>query len=251
MRIILINNTSINGHFGSSLVIDTIHKKLKDRGLSIGRSIMMHHDWRQEWRMISGADLVIVNGEGSVHDNLRPELLQIASRRPSVLINTVFQNEPETDHLGRFKYISVRESLSQNEMSGHGIVPEVVPDLIFAADVERPEIIHDRIAMDSIMGGMGISPRNNAVEQIGKARTICTGRFHGACMALKWGMPFSAFPSNTHKTIGMMTDAGCSHLYFETQDEAMDNIQPFDGSEYVRKARESIDQMFDDICVLV
>jgi len=247
VRIILINNTSLNGHFGSGLVIDTIHKKLADRGLSVGYSIMMHRDWRQEWRKISGADLVIVNGEGSIHDDLRPDLLEIASKRPSVLINTVFQNEPKTEHLEKFKYISARESFSQKEMLEHGVESVVVPDLIFSADVERPEIIHDRIAMDSILGGMGISPRGNALEQIGKARTICTGRFHGACMALKWGMPLSAYPSNTHKTLGMMNDAGCGHLYFATQEEAMDNIQPFDGSEYVRNARKSIDQMFDDI----
>jgi hypothetical protein len=251
VKIVLVNNTSANGHFGSGLVIDTIHKKLEERGHSVGFSIRMDWNWRRnnhlEKQRLSSADLVIVNGEGSVHDNLRPDLIEIAGKYPCVLINTVFQNEPETEYLEKFKYIAVRESFSQKEMQKHGVNSVVVPDLIFAADVERPEILHDRIAMDSIMGGRGISPRGNALDQIGKARTLCTGRFHGVCMALKWGVPFSAFPSNTHKTLGMMTDAGCSHLYFETQDEAMENIQPFDGSEYVRKAREAIGQMFDDI----
>ena len=61
-----------------------------------------------------------------------------------------------------------------------------------------------------------------------------------------WGMPFSAYPSNTHKTEGMLLDAGCD-LYFPTQAEALDNIGEFDSTQYINHARKAISDMFDRV----
>jgi len=251
MKVAIVNDTSSNNHFGCKLVMDVFRDVFKKRGVRITGTIPVGVHWARDRHSLETANLVVVNGEGSIHDGKYEELIKIAGCYPSVLVNTSFQNMPSAENLGKFKYISVRESFSQRDMSGHGVVPEIVPDLIFAADLPRPNPVYDRVSMDSVLGGEGISPsRCNPLEKIGKARSLCTGRFHGACMALKWGMPFSAYPSNTHKTLGMMTDAGCPHLYFETQEEAEENIQPFDGSEYVANARIKIEKMFDRICDL-
>jgi polysaccharide pyruvyl transferase WcaK-like protein len=53
---------------------------------------------------------------------------------------------------------------------------------------------------------------------------VCTGRFHGAILASMLKIPFTAYPSNTHKIIGMMEDMGLEDLYFRTREEALFNM---------------------------
>lgn len=244
LKIAIVNDTSGFNHFGCDLVMSVYRKQFKARGVDVIGTIPTGADWQQYKHSLMKADLIVVNGEGSIHHGNHRRLIDIAGEFPSVLVNAVYQDMPENDNLGKFEYISVRESFSAKEVDA-----EIVPDLMFASGIERPEPVGDRVVIDSICRSYGISPHNpKLLEIIGRAREMVTGRFHGACLALLWGMPFSAYPSNTHKTLGMMTDAGCEHLYFETQAEAMENVQAFDGSEYVQSARQKINQMFDKIC---
>ena len=251
MQVAIVNDCSGYLHFGCDTVMKVYADEFKKRDVKIRGTIPTGRHWVQYSDLLRAVDLVVVNGEGSIHHGNFPELINIAESYPCVLVNSVFEDVPLNKNLKAFKYISVRESFSKTDMEGHGVSPEIVPDLIFAHDFQRPEVTGDRIVIDSIKASYGISPhRPNALELIGKSKEMVTGRFHGACLALMWGMDFSAYPSNTHKTIGMLTDAGCPHLYFETQEEAEQNVQPFDGSEYVKKARQRISEMFDKICFL-
>lgn len=47
------------------------------------------------------------------------------------------------------------------------------------------------------------------------ARFVLTGRFHGACLAIGLGVPFLAFESNSHKSIGLCADLGRPDLCFD------------------------------------
>ena len=176
------------------------------------------------------------------------ELLEVAKFYPSALINAVYQEVPSNEWIKGFKYISTRESLSQARIAEHGATAEVVPDLIFTHNIPRPKITEDLCVTDSAGKRGGLNPLDaQFIWKMGSAAKVCTGRFHGACLAMLWGMPFSAYPSNTHKTEGMLIDAGCSHLFKPSKQEALESIGEFDASGYIRGARKAIGDMFDRV----
>jgi len=247
-KVVILNDTSVSGHFGGRLVMNALHAGLTLRGIEVLDKVQVREPWEDHRDVMDKADLIIVNGEGSIHHGARMELLEVAKFYPSALINAVYQEVPSNEWIKDFKYISVRESLSQAKVAEHGAVAKVVPDVIFTHTIPRPEIIEDLCITDSAARKGGLNPlETNFIKKMGGSAKVCTGRFHGACLAMLWNMPFAAYPSNTHKTEGMMTDAGCLHLFKPTQEEALEVIDDFDASDYVARARESISEMFNDI----
>lgn len=90
-------------------------------------------------KQIEQADLVIVNGEGSLHHNsrnatyLKHILSQLIDHKPIALINALWQeNDPETwsDILPRLKAVFVRDKQSQQEISNY-VEAQFAPDLTF------------------------------------------------------------------------------------------------------------------------
>lgn len=51
-------------------------------------------------------------------------------------------------------------------------------------------------------------PRVLKYEDIKKSKLVISGRFHGLCLALKYGVPCISVESNTHKQKGMLIDIG-------------------------------------------
>jgi len=248
LKVVIVNDTSSSNHFGCKLVMRAIKENLESRNVEILATTSFKEHWSKAKPYLDKADLVIVNGEGSIHHGKRMELLEIAEQYPSVLINAVYEKVPKNHYLKFFKYVSVRESLSRDAMLKHGVDPVIVPDLIFYNNPERPEVTNDLCVVDSVAIGEGLGPKEDTfMSQMGSAYKVCTGRFHAACLAMLWGMPFSAYPSNTYKTEGMMNDAGCLHLYKNNQEEALNSIGEFDASEYIATARDLINKMFDKI----
>lgn len=94
--------------------------------------------------MMRAADLVIVNGEGTLHDST-PQARALAevgpfcrdAGVPSVLINSVYErNDGEIAAACQaFDRIYVRESNSAHEARAAGLKVEVVPDLTLSSDV--------------------------------------------------------------------------------------------------------------------
>ncbi len=93
------------------------------------------------------ADIVIVNGEGTLHDATRQAKALAAvgpfcrdAGVPSVLINSVYErNDPEVATACRaFDRIYVRESISAYEARRASLKVEVVPDLTLSSDVMDP-----------------------------------------------------------------------------------------------------------------
>ena len=104
---------------------------------------------------------------------------------------------------------------------------------------------------------------------------VLCGRFHGVCFCLKWGIPFLAVESNTHKIQGLLDDANLSHKLLKLRSDesnsgkglAFENIDvPSSGLisalaeraswthqdernrlAYIQNARTEITKCFDEI----
>ncbi len=92
-------------------------------------------------------------------------------------------------------------------------------------------------------------------KRISSKRLIVTGRFHMVCMAMLARTPFVALPGNTHKTEGMLADAGLSHRFrtsppdepdlqgwSEWRDEEVASVEA-----YLQEARGRISRMFSRV----
>jgi hypothetical protein len=183
------------------------------------------------------ADLVLVNGEGSIHHSYRTELLTVANRFPSALINFSIYKYDEAfngavkDGALAFKLVVARESLSAAEWFRlTGKVINVVPDLSFGS-MDFPDYgppTKEFSLFDSVDMGPKRAKELRAIDPFcedfvrlaADYKVWCTGRFHGITLALMLGKPFTAYASNTHKNAGIMADAGLGHLYFGANVEA-------------------------------
>jgi polysaccharide pyruvyl transferase WcaK-like protein len=142
IKAVLLNDTSIANHYGCRIVIDQIHKAADKVGIVVFHSIKMNEDWHASKHLgkIKSAQMVIVNGEGTMHDSREKvkklskvaEFCRAAGVEP-FLINSVYQaNDSDIgDSIKMFKKIYVRESRSQKELLKQGIISEVVPDMVF------------------------------------------------------------------------------------------------------------------------
>jgi hypothetical protein len=160
---------------------------------------------------VNGIDFVVVNAEGSTHHGHHKHLYR-DWKRPAVMINGVWQANRPVD-LSRFLYVSVRESFSAKDMRDCGIKPDVVPDVMLshemAIDGGGGLVVSDSVVSNK--HGIPVT-RANLSAFLHADRLVC-GRFHAACLALNTGKPFSCYPSNTHKTAGMMEDAGLRNYF--------------------------------------
>lgn len=136
-RYALLNDTKKHEggrHLGSSMVTDFLHGSLAFRGFSA------IPDW--SGCQSSRPDLVVFNGEGSLHSNrqrIKDMLKQCQDAKaagvPVVLINSVFQNNAEDigQMLKAFDLVTVRESRSLSEILPWRPDARVVPDVSFEA----------------------------------------------------------------------------------------------------------------------
>lgn len=136
VRAALINDTSRVGHHGCTVVMRRITALAAAAGIEVrGRYPAEMPAERLPW---SDVDLVLVNGEGSLHGDRRIAFDVArwgaeARRRavPSALINTVYQNNGEAiaDLTRAYDLVFCRESASRTALALAGIAAETVPDL--------------------------------------------------------------------------------------------------------------------------
>jgi hypothetical protein len=145
MRAIVFNDTSIDDHHGSQIVMSQLAKLARRAGIEIVISCPLGYAWDgDEWLkgQIGTADLCIVNGEGTMHDDapnamILGRLARFCAEKgvPCFLINSVWQKNVELNELARhFTSIYVRDPLSQQELAKAGLKSEVVPDLTLSLE---------------------------------------------------------------------------------------------------------------------
>lgn len=192
----------------------------------------------------AAADIVIVNGEGSIHHS-RPRAQRLAAlgpycrdvlRLPSILLNaTLFANEPALyDDLRAFTAIAVRDRASAAELQRFGIANAIhAPDLSLRHELRgfrQPPGATPRIGFtDSIQKSTtevlqrigterGYIDCNIRVARrmpgmidsyaglIGSLDLLLTGRYHAVCYAIGTMTPFVAIESNTNKISALAMD---------------------------------------------
>lgn len=140
-KAVLLNDTRVDLHHGCDRVWQSLVMNCATVGIDIFATAPAHVDWKENHLFMQAfetADLVIVNGEGTIHhdkqagDNLL-DAGRLARQQgiPAALINCTWEsNGPEfKKKLMDFSLISVRETLSEKEIASVNIKPMVVPDL--------------------------------------------------------------------------------------------------------------------------
>ncbi|MCX7568267.1 polysaccharide pyruvyl transferase family protein [Sulfitobacter sp. F26169L] len=146
----MLNDTRNDRHHGCSIVVDHIKRLAAEQGISITRTVPARVDWRASAGLrdaVASADLVVVNGEGTIHHNAEAAepLLAVATEAKArgktvCLINTTWhENGTAFQDLARqFDIVSVRESSSAAELRQAGIESRVIPDLSLLTEFARP-----------------------------------------------------------------------------------------------------------------
>ncbi len=274
-KVVLIGDTSLNSpHFGCQLVGQTFREQFSRCGLDLIASLPFDYEhFPVIPEALEQADLVVINGEGSIHHGRYHELVKLASSYPAALVNCVYQENPVWPELKDFIYISTRESLSANEIRAQGVQCEVVPDVLFASSLlnsfvcqgavndvgitDNAQKITYRLGPFKLRLRPGQSPKQKTVADYLKFlcqhKRLCIGRFHAAIAASVLKIPLSTWDSNTWKMRGLMQDMGVSHLHFSDRKAAIDAIPlAFDPKieAFTQQARRKIESMFDALTVI-
>jgi len=274
-KVVLVGDTArASRHFGCQLVCETFREQFERTGLELTRSFLMDLGEEGTWeKTVEGADLVVINGEGSFHHGRYQKLLHLAEIRPVVLVNTVWEENPQAKSLKKILFLAARESRSANEIRKNGVACTVVPDVLFASrrlldyqpnDPGRGLGQTDSTVKDEIRLGpvrwrtrRGFSPKvlrpEIYLDKLCRYERLCIGRFHAAIAAAVLGRPFATWDSNTWKLRGLMEDMGMEHLHFEYRKDARKAV-PYKLDNRVRdfahEARKRVERMFDQIASL-
>ena len=237
--IVYFANDTSKYHGGSKAVCKYIHASVARAGWDLVRET----NTRQiEQDIISQSDAVLVNGEGTIHDN-KPrarhllEILKFAQSlgKKTYLCNASWHNM-NCDYdktLKQLDQICVRETHSQKELQKkHGINPELFIDLSYWSPETAQPIEEDIrfLASDFYcntfdcfvkpMGGalsdlpfldMRAISWQETLNQVAASKVFICGRFHGFLAACKSQTRFIVFPGNTHKIEGMLDWFGNSY----------------------------------------
>lgn len=257
MKIMLLNDNATLGHAGCQAVSDAIARRIGELGHTIvsrfflgevyqfRRSIpedgiaevLADHDICEQ---IIHADVVLCNGEGSIHHGAGTELLAVlgAAQRlgkPTLLFNAVFQETPGWESvLLQLVDFTVRDYRSLVYANSLGVTARFVPDISLEAkyvldkqiSLAGKDVLTDwhplRKDVEAIIRGYAAEPtatekfylplhsRDTAEmwrslpSMLSDCRVLLTARHHGAYMAALCGCPFVILGSNTHKMEGIL-----------------------------------------------
>lgn len=144
-KILILNDTSISLHIGCELVVNNLIKEIIKRGHIIIKTFpvsLSEKDVPIVKKYIEDSDIVIINGEGTIHDGQGEYLLKLGAcaknkQKRVYLINAVYQNNPIhfREYLKKFDKILVRESKSYDELEKINIESAIAPDLTLITDI--------------------------------------------------------------------------------------------------------------------
>jgi len=143
---VLFNDTGLASHHGCRAVCKVIHEAMKTRGFRLAGAMRAGSKWRSNRRFLNAAaeaDLIIVNGEGTMHSgsvSARSVIDFISEYRrttkaPIAMINTIWERNPVEwcAELNHVQIISARDRSSQRTLTEAGLPARYVPDLSLTA----------------------------------------------------------------------------------------------------------------------
>jgi hypothetical protein len=231
LRAIVYNDTS-RFHHGCCSVMRTLHREAERAGIEILESVY-GNTWRLSrsypiWRAesLGDADLVIVNGEGTMHDDSRmavfylDEVIAKRGHRKVALVNSLWQRMAPRHAalLAEADLVSVREPLSHAALGLASAA--IMPDLSYY-DVPVPS----RLPPQGHIRGTFYGPAFRALELDGSidvrredwgvmvnrlrhAGACLTGKHHEVMACCVARCPFVSIPVATHKISGLGAYAG-------------------------------------------
>ncbi|MCL4202470.1 MAG: polysaccharide pyruvyl transferase family protein [Pirellulaceae bacterium] len=153
-RAVLLNDTTASNHHGCARVVRTLCTKLSEHGIDVAATSVVRHRWWDDRRFLqhlSESDLVVINGEGTLHhgrphgENLLKVVDHPACRAiPVVLVNALYQDNPTSwnDYLKKMSYLVARDSRSAAALSAAtGRDIEFLPDLSLCSGFEPKQAI--------------------------------------------------------------------------------------------------------------
>ncbi|HWL82075.1 MAG TPA: polysaccharide pyruvyl transferase family protein [Roseomonas sp.] len=133
-KVVIVNDTRSDGHYGCYAVMEAVVTIISRLGMEIIHSQAVDKPWIEDTEFLqkaAQADLMIVNGEGTIHHSWsRAQLLarigpfcRRTLRIPSILINSTFyQNSVDTyAQLADFSLVAVRDKASAVEAARFGL----------------------------------------------------------------------------------------------------------------------------------
>ena len=254
---ILVNDTSHEAHIGSKNVVKVIDTLCEKNNIEIIRKLSRPEIGGEGFDIdsaLSKGELIIINGEGSLHDHPRvstaffPYIMNnLRENQKAILINAVWQNMDYYEiksHIKRLDLISFRESYSYNNFKENFIHSNlyIIPDFLFYFDdIDKRQIIgygdsvlhrirstfkreDNYFPLGFIDSGSYRDPDAVNIPSIYAYITwlktldlYITGRFHGVCLAVLANVPFLTYNSNCHKIEGLLCDMGCEELLIKTK----------------------------------
>jgi hypothetical protein len=215
-------------------------------------------------------DLLIVNGEGSMHHgsaSARKKIAELASAQSAgkrtMLINSVWQENPDahTAALAKCESVVVREIFSQRDLAAHGVASEIYIDQCFHRTIDAEPFESygaSPVLTDFHSKEFGTFVRvNNAwssefpyidmknvswsalVRSLATASALVTGRHHAVFAACKARTPFLALRSNTHKIEGLIATSGIPVPVYSDFSEIRKNLASID------RRKPLYDEFFD------
>jgi polysaccharide pyruvyl transferase WcaK-like protein len=223
-NILLLNNTE-NYHSGCKVVIDFYRNEFRQHNLTIANDFNVD---------VSRYDLVVANGEGTMHHDAAKayKIIDLLCKsKKSMLVNSVWQhnNKKLTEKLTKIDYVSVREVKSQREIFNQiGVKFPVCLDFSYFAPVNFIETKKYNILSGNRMNTPKVQPKRPKIKNVGEDGTVdifteswdeivskikncnlfVTGRHHELYAACKAETPFVVIEGNTHKNQGLFETAG-------------------------------------------
>lgn len=244
-------------HAGSAAVGSYIVKEIQSMG-----TLVMGGDY----------DVLIVNGEGSMHHDSPTFLKKMAqiqlaldANKKVYLINSVWQhNDPKwNETLHRLNGIAVREKMSHDDLQDrHGVKSQTHIDLSYWSDIDPDAAFTDHDSRTvvgdfysrefedfvQLKGGpLGkysyIDMKNiswsSLVLSLKTASLLVTGRHHAVFAACKARTPFVALRGNTHKIEGLISMSGFPILVCESPSEILQAMR------WANENQQIYEQFFD------
>lgn len=161
-KVAVFNDTAPSRHFGCEAVMAAIDASVAARGARITYRHPVTKPWQADSRALAAiddADMVLVNGEGTIHHG-KPAAARLARlgphctarNKPCFVINATIQanNQAVMRDLAAFNGIWVREGRSADEAKRSGIAAEICGDLSFFHSLPQHDGGPDRgLVLDS------------------------------------------------------------------------------------------------------
>lgn len=257
MKMMLLNDNATLGHAGCQAVSDAIARRVGELGHTVDSRFFLGELYRfrrtapaegisavladeEICDQITKVDVVICNGEGSIHHGAGTELLAVLGAaqtlgKPTLLFNAVFEETPGWEPvLCQLMDFTVRDHRSLAYADSLGVPARFVPDISLEAkytldkqiSLSGKDVLTDwhplRADVEEIIRGyateqtstekfyLPLHSRDTAEmwrslpSMLSDCRVLLTARHHGVYMASLCGCPFVMLGSNTHKMEGIL-----------------------------------------------